>query len=77
MICPTREAKYFCGEDWTGQFTKAVLICPSGWVASTAAMTSLLDQFVGGRQEPGRVPLPIIAGIGTTNSPADDLKRVR
>ncbi len=32
MICPTHEAKYFCSEGWTGDFSKTGLICPSGWV---------------------------------------------
>jgi hypothetical protein len=34
VICPTREVKYFRCGDWTGKFAKAVLICPSGWIAS-------------------------------------------
>ena len=36
VICPTREVKYFRCGDWTGKFAKAVLICPSGWVASSS-----------------------------------------
>jgi hypothetical protein len=36
VICPTREVKYFRCGDWTGKFAKAVLICPSGWVARSS-----------------------------------------
>ena len=36
VICPTREVKYFRCGDWTGQFAKAVLICPSGSVATSS-----------------------------------------